>query len=105
MVFCHSAPLFPSSLVKCGIVLFSFLAPTKAPVEGGLTIPDTTEMRVSGATAMFAHVCNDNLIYICDSLRRRKSFRQVGSRCRRGPSLLNTVFQAQAELDVKARLS
>lgn len=88
----HSAPLFPSSLVKCGIIIFSFQASAKAPMEGGMTIPGTTGAGVSGTTGVFAlYICNNKSTYICDSLRRRKSFKQVGSRCQRGPTFQNIV--------------
>lgn len=75
----HSAPLFPPCLVKCGIILFSFLASVKA-----LMVVDHSPRHhcsgVSGSSGVSAspHTCNSKLIYVCDSLGRRKSFKQVG---------------------------
>lgn len=73
----HSAPLFPPCLVKCGIILFSFPftwwwvgSQSQAPLQWG-----------SGCTGVFSpsHTWKSKLIYVCDSLGRRKSFKQVGS--------------------------
>lgn len=68
-----------------------------------MTIPGITGVGVSGTTGVFAphvspRISNNESIYVCDSLRRRKSLKQVGSRRQRGPSFQNIVCWAQAEL-------
>ncbi|CAM9560996.1 unnamed protein product [Bubo scandiacus] len=102
-----AAPLFPSSLVKRGIIIFSFLTSAKALMEGGMTIPGTTGVGVSGSTGVFA--CNNKSIYICDSLRRKKSFKQSVARelsamlfqfrgsCNRKDQLLENPWKALGE--------